>query len=357
MWTETNQHADVLFKSIGEMRDLGIGKTIGIMTLNMDHMDAALTKRLVNEGVDTLLCVAEDEPAFEPADGMKYYTVANGTKAVEAVDAFVIYDPFYWHCFQRVGTTTALNRAVSEKDVPIVPFNRNAERYPLLPSDYLEGRSVDEVRSDSVIWQYARRSGLEGGYAEFGTWFGRMFNKNMLLFKDLFKGDFHAFDSFGGLPKPRPDEEAYSANDFIEGRYFCNEASFRAISNFSFNEADLDKRIKITKGFYSDTLDGHTIADYGIKERSISFCVIDCDLYDGTKSVLEFITPALQDGAILYFDDYRLGRAARKASEYHAMREWLRDNPDFDVLDLHRDHWQHQYLIFNRLWDGDAPGQ
>jgi len=353
MWTEKHQHLDILLKSISEMKSLKIGQEIGIITLNNDHMDRELCKVLFDAGITTLMCVAEDEPALDIVDGQSYFTVSNGVEAVARVDSFLIYDPFYWHVYQRIGTTTALNRAVSEKDVPIVPFNRNAERYPLLPSEYLtEEKSLEEVRSDFVPWQYARRSGLKGGYAEFGTWFGRSFNRNFMHFKDLFEGDFYAFDSFGGLPKPREAEEVYSANDFIEGRYFCNEASFRAISRFSFPDIpDFDDRIKITKGFYSDSLDGHTIADYGIKERSISFCVIDCDLYDATLSVLNFITPALEDGCILYLDDYRLGRAARQASEYHAMKEWLRDNPSFDVLDLHREHWQHQYLIFNRLWD------
>lgn len=353
MWTETNQHSDVLFKSIEEMRKLGIGQTIGIMTLNMDHLDAGLTRQLVDQGVKTLFCVSGDEPDFDPAEGMSYHTISSGVEAVEAVDAFIIYDPFYWHCYQRVGTVTAINRAVSEKDVPIVPFNRNAERYPLLPSEYLEGTPVENVRAASVPWQYARRCGLNGGYVEFGTWFGRSFNRNMLLFKELFDGDFYAFDSFGGLPKARPDEELYSAHDFVEGRYFCNEASFRAISNFTFSEADLDKRIEVVKGFYSDTLDGHTLSDYGIKERSISFCVVDCDLYDATVSVLDFITPALEDGAIIYFDDYRLSRAARKASEYHAVAEWLKRNPTLELLELHRDRWDHQYFIFNRRWTED----
>jgi hypothetical protein len=51
--------------------------------------------------------------------------------------------------------------------------------------------------------------------------------------------------------------------------------------------------------------------------RCCPICVVDCDLYESARRVLEFVEPLLADGSILLFDDWNAtvrpeqGRAAR----------------------------------------------
>lgn len=266
-----------------------------------------------------------------------------------SLDYAVIFDRRYWDVYQYVGTNPQLRQKVMDADLPIIPYSVRADRYPLLPQEYLDGVPLDQVRLADTIYQYISRNNLTGGYAEFGTWFGRSFYKSVLHFFDQLQGDFWAFDSFGGLPATRIEEVEYSKGDFSVGRYFCNEASFRAIGKLSFpNSPDIMNRVKVVKGYYEDSLDRKTIQDYGIEPMSISYCSVDCDLYDATLSVLRFIEPALCNGAVLYLDDYRMARAAKEASLYGAVKTWLTENPAVELINLHRDHWQHQYVIFNR---------
>ncbi len=58
--------------------------------------------------------------------------------------------------------------------------------------------------------------------------------------------------------------------------------------------------------------------------------MIDCDLYDSTISVLDFIKDYLQDGTIIIFDEYYFG------SEKKAFEEWLEKNPDVSATQYHK---------------------
>jgi hypothetical protein len=287
---------------------------------------------------------------LESVFDFKIVTADEARDLVAHTDLLIAYDQRYWDVYQMIGMNKPLRDAAMAAKLMIVPYASNADKYPMLPKEVLEGRQdIADYRLGETIYQYISRNNLRGSYAEFGTWFGRSFYRSYMMLNEQLDGDFWAFDSFGGLPKSRDEEGEFTKGDFTEGRYFCNEASFRAIGSMLFtDDASINDRIKIVKGFYSDSLDGKTIADYGLAPESISYCSIDCDLYDATLSVLRFIAPALQNGAVIYLDDYRMARAAKEASLYHAVKVWLGENPSYELIDLHRDHWQHQYVIFNR---------
>jgi hypothetical protein len=55
---------------------------------------------------------------------------------------------------------------------------------------------------------------------------------------------------------------------------------------------------------------------------------------------LEFVTPLLEDGALLYFDDWRLCRANNVVGERAAALDWLARNPDVELIEFDRDAWQ-----------------
>jgi Macrocin-O-methyltransferase (TylF) len=326
----------------------------GVKSISLAVIDKPLLTKsdvisLTKAGVVSIVQLGDwqvTEDNFNPIQCISKTASPNHLPSVELI---IAYDARYWDVYQKIGVDVPLRNAIMDKDIPVVPYSVKAWRYPMLPEPVIQGKDLQTYRYSDVIYQYISRSNLTGSYAEFGTWFGRSFFKAYCLFNEQLKGDFWAFDSFGGLPVTRPEEAENTKGDFVEGRYFCNEGSFRNIASMTFpQDAAINSRIKTVKGFYDATLDGKTIADYGIKPHSISYCSIDCDLYDATLSVLRFIEPSLQNGAIIYLDDYRMSRAAKEASLYHAVKVWLSENPGFELINLHQDHWQHQYVIFNR---------
>ncbi len=49
---------------------------------------------------------------------------------------------------------------------------------------------------------------------------------------------------------------------------------------------------------------------------------IDCDLYESAVYVLDFIEPLLQEGSVLYFDDWNMYRANPNKGGKKAFREF-----------------------------------
>lgn len=198
---------------------------------------------------------------------------------------------------------------------------------------------------------YLARTAQRGHYLEFGTFWGRSFFPAYYRLRRWLDGRFFAFDSFRGISTPLPDETTFTAGDFTEGAYFCNLKSFEAIAALTQTPAD---RMTTVPGFYADSLVGHHPSEYGLEPKSVSICIIDCDLYEPTKQVLDFVTPLLDDGALVYFDDWRLCRGSSKVGERAAALEWLAANPDFELVDFPGDapvtnwSWQHAWFIFQR---------
>jgi hypothetical protein len=340
---------DSLVETIAFFRRSQRAERVALAVLSEPILTGAELEQLAAVGVQSIWFLGDAVPKGERLGPVRCLKPADIPAAVKDADLLVAYDPRYWDVYQKIGVSVPIRNAVLAKDLPVVPYAANAWRYPMLPVEFLNGGNLDQIRLDDTIYQYISRSNLRGSFAEFGTYFGRSFYKAYLLMNQQLDGKFWAFDSFGGLPPTKAQEAEFTKGDFTEGRYFCNEGSFRSIGRMLFpDDKNINDRIKVAKGYYSESLDGHTIADYGIPEQSISYCSIDCDLFDATLSVLRFIAPALQNGAVMYLDDYRMARAAKEASLYHAVKVWLGENPSYELIDLHRDHWQHQYVIFNR---------
>jgi len=61
---------------------------------------------------------------------------------------------------------------------------------------------------------------------------------------------------------------------------------------------------------------------------------IDCDLYDSTVPVLEYLAPRLTVGSVVVFDDWRCYRNHPDFGEQRACREWLQRNPRLSLREL-----------------------
>jgi O-methyltransferase len=181
-------------------------------------------------------------------------------------------------------------------------------------------------------WHFLSRVGVEGDYAEFGVFRGDTF-KNMMIasrtvykgtLKGEFTGSFHAFDSFEGLPDSTPtSSNIFKKGEFRSSRKFFEKNIQRARGSFNVN---------IIEGWFNQTLSDSTAKTLNITK--LAFVNIDCDIYESTIDVLNFITPHLQTGSILYFDDWFSCKGNMLDGEPLACSEWLYKNPKISLHDF-----------------------
>lgn len=152
---------------------------------------------------------------------------------------------------------------------------------------------------------------------------------------------FFAFDSFQGLPEPVGIDNLSAR--FSEGRYDCTEEEFREI--LANNDVDLGEVI-IVPGFYEDTLTDEVKKKYNLTMSSI--VMIDCDLYESTGVVLDFITDLVVEGTVLIFDDWFSFKANPNLGEQRACKEWLEKNPQIYLTPFARWGVTQQSFIVHR---------
>lgn len=157
------------------------------------------------------------------------------------------------------------------------------------------------------------RKDVVSSYCEFGVFDGRTFSIAYHALKTTCDS-FYAFDSFEGIGDALPDETSH----FVDGSFYANQASFW----YNMQDAGADvSRITAVPGLFNTSLINKTPSDFGI---SHIFCAhIDVDVYVPALQALQFMTPALVDGALMLFDDYDHMAADNNRGERRALREWL----------------------------------
>ena len=136
-----------------------------------------------------------------------------------------------------------------------------------------------------------------------------------------------AFDSFCGLP----GGEAARQADFGEGAYSCSESAF--LENIKEGGVDLNDVVTVA-GFYNQTLTPETKRRLDLVRASL--VLVDCDLYESTVPVLDFITDIVGQGTIIIFDDWYRYEDRPDKGEQRACREWLDGNPQIQLVQ----YWQ-----------------
>ena len=131
------------------------------------------------------------------------------------------------------------------------------------------------------------------------------------------------FDSFDGLP-PSAEEHArwhegacrtsHGWHPFVpEGARVTPDITHELFAACGLPAPDLHE------GHFDRTARRLFPAPYG----AVAVAHLDCDLYESTKSALESIGPALQDGTVLLFDDWFHYRGNPAKGEARAFREFL----------------------------------
>lgn len=213
---------------------------------------------------------------------------------------------------------------------------------------------------------------IEGDYLEFGVfkghsfieayhaceeakkkWSSKNFNEKAFQNKEIFYKNFQeilikkniryfAFDSFEGLPEINTNDTKHSR--FHKGRFASSKDFF--LENCKNNGVDIKKIVSI-EGFYEKSLTEAVKQQNQIDAASI--VMIDCDLYSSTKAVLNFITPLLQIGTILIFDDWFAYKGSPKEGEQKATKEWLHLNPNITLAEYARFGASQKSFIVNFL--------
>jgi len=88
-------------------------------------------------------------------------------------------------------------------------------------------------------------------------------------------------------------------------------------------------RIATIKGWFNSSLSpgGHACGSVS----KVAAAWIDCDLYESTVPVLDFLTDRLSVGSVLQFDDWRCYRNLPDFGHQRACREWLLANPQITL--------------------------
>jgi macrocin-O-methyltransferase TylF-like protien len=149
---------------------------------------------------------------------------------------------------------------------------------------------------------------------------------------------FFAFDSFSGLPEGPAARYA----DYAPGAYSCTQ------NQFTQNIVELGVRLNdvvVVPGFYDKTLTSQTKELHRLQQAAI--IMIDCDLYESTLPVLEFVTDRVGQGTILIFHDWFRFRGSPKCGEQRACREWLERNPHLELIEFWREGPQAVSFLVN----------
>lgn len=164
--------------------------------------------------------------------------------------------------------------------------------------------------------------GIDGDYLEFGVYQGRAMNWAMRHARRTMNDmRFFAFDTFTGLP------DVDDMGKWIPGDYACSEEAFR--NNLIRRGHDLS-RLTCVAGDFRETLTEQLAAQIGLDSAAIVF--VDCDLYESTVPVLQFISPHLLTGSIIAFDDWFSFGGDPNRGEIRAVSEWLEEQPSTELL-------------------------
>jgi hypothetical protein len=145
-------------------------------------------------------------------------------------------------------------------------------------------------------------------------------------FQHLFNWDFVAFDSFEGLPDIEDiDKQAIWEKGKLETR---EEDFVRIVTNAGMPR----NRLTTVKGFYDQSLTQELQQQLLPKKAAVIY--VDCDLYKSTIPVLRFITPFLQIGTIIVFDDWNCFYGDPNRGERRAWREFCDANPGLKFVEF-----------------------
>lgn len=190
--------------------------------------------------------------------------------------------------------------------------------------------------------QFITRNEVPGDYLEFGVFRGESFARTYLYHQKFVEGfcqrnpnfdsrigkrRFFAFDSFEGLPMV--DQSGLPPNWRGAAPMSCAQGQF--ITNIGAAGVDLN-HVAIVPGFYDRSLTAEVRVEHKLTEAAL--INVDCDLFESTVPVLEFVRPLVVDGTVISFDDWFYYKGHPKRGERGAFEQWLAKYPEIVASEL-----------------------
>lgn len=151
----------------------------------------------------------------------------------------------------------------------------------------------NKMRLRRIVELFEKTASLEGAVIELGCFqgFTTQILRNLIT-KHCPNKELHVFDSFQGLEGPCPGKDK-NLGATQSGEWACSRERFLKLW-----PDDLEPPI-IHEGFFRST--------YQELPDTISFALVDFDLYEPTKLALEEVYPRLSEGGVIVIDDYDHG--------------------------------------------------
>lgn len=151
-----------------------------------------------------------------------------------------------------------------------------------LDADFLRGLLECILMTKTVKGDIIELGSFRGGSATICAHFLKAINSSKIIY---------ACDTFEG----HPYEDKFSKSKNVTGA-FSTTSIPHVLEKFQ-KYGVLDK-IKIIKGSFEDTLESE------LSKKRFSLAFVDCDLYDSTKYVLNFLYPRIEGNGIICFHDF-----------------------------------------------------
>lgn len=184
---------------------------------------------------------------------------------------------------------------------------RDIKAYPLV-SDQIEYSELAVIMRELAT---CLDNGTPGAIVELGCYSGTtsLFIERLLASRADTR-EFHAYDSFSGLPEKTVADSSPAGEQFIAGALQVSKQQL--IKHFK--QAGLRVPI-VHKGWFEEL----TARD--VPPR-IAFAFLDGDFYTSIKASLDIITPSLYQGSVVVVDDYHTEAlpGAKKATDEWAQR-------------------------------------
>lgn len=198
-------------------------------------------------------------------------------------------------------------------------YLRDSWKYTMshYPSKLLERNPQGRIFAGTytMLDEALRMARPDGIVAEFGVFHG----KSIRLISKMVGPDnpVDGFDTFTGIPEQWGEEEAgsYTASNEIPER--------------------VPENVRFHVGLFADTLPGYVASLPPPEELPVRLVNIDCDLYQGTKEILQYLSNRIGPGSVLIFDEY-LMTPTWPEDEYKAFQEACA-----------KFGWEYEYLGFS----------
>ena len=203
--------------------------------------------------------------------------------------------------------------------------------YPQFSGDILS-------RTNIFSWfrEFIRNNQLEEGYyLEFGVLNG----ESIIDAYRQIRGhvtSIYGFDTFEGLPsvlQDSSDQLGTTLNPLSANQGTFKTMDVEEVHRLICLSCRIDpNNLKLVKGLFSDTLPKFDTSEFKGKGPLLGVYV-DCTLYSATKQVLDFVSPFIETGTWLFFDDYWTFRGSPFHGPQKAIREWLSEHPELGIQD------------------------